>query len=112
MVVNGLSLSHENLVVGQGVGAVLTELKGRHSWVFYLNEMGWNSSGSMLLYAMPSGPVLFLHVQVLKTMLSLCGKSFLNSFHSPLLHRFKSGPIADIKQSFVQKCMNYMDEKT
>lgn len=47
MVVDGLSLSHENLVVGQGVGAVVTELKGRHSWVFYLNEMGWNSSGSM-----------------------------------------------------------------
>lgn len=32
-------------------------------------------------------------------------------FSSILLHRFKSRPIADIKQMFVQNCMNCMYEK-
>ena len=29
-------LCHENLVDGQGVGSVLTDLKGRHIWFFLL----------------------------------------------------------------------------
>lgn len=29
-------LCHENLVDGQGVGSVLTDLKGRHIWFFVL----------------------------------------------------------------------------
>lgn len=63
----------------------------------------------MLLYSMPNGPALFLYSQVHKTMLSLPGKSLLNS---PQV--FCPADLSQdllLKQMFVQNCMNCMYEK-